>query len=413
MATQLNTPPPIDAPPPTHASAPNIEPQPSVHAEPPDPMEDGLLDAINQAKTDQDAAAAADDARDAADKPDDATDDKPEPKEAEPKDDATPKDKAKLEIKPTEPEEAPSEIPENAPVPRKAEEWRKFKASYNEKNALLKDREAKLAEWEQRRADIDQMDAIRAERDSLAAQLKESSVVGDPTITAPIDSAIEGTLESAKETLSEEQVGALQGIARLPAGKYRTEQLKAFVEGLEDWQKPIAGSHITELSKLSHQREKAIQHARENVEQILQERQAKMQAAEAQQAEVHKRTFNNVVNEFKGKEGWKDIFEQQDFAKEWLDAAQSTFQGKGGTPSDLARKALMAEIAPALLQNALDTAKAVADRDGKIEELNQIIQDLRGSTPRPETYQQTTGIGSAESEDPFVDGLAKTLDSLR
>jgi len=405
--TQLNAPPPIDAPPPTHASAPNAEPPPPTYDEAPDPMEDGLFDVINQAKSDEDAAAAADDAQKAADKEDTK---EPTKTDDTPKDE--PKDKTKLEIKPTDSEEAPSEIPADAPVPRKADEWKKFKAKYNENATLLKDREARLAELEQRKPELEQVEAIRAERDALAAQLKEASVVGDPAITAPIDSAIENTIETAKETLTEEQVAALQGIAKLPPGKYRAEQLKQFVEGLDDWQKPLAGSHITELSNLARQREKAIQHARENVEQILQERQAKMQAVEAQQSELHKRTFNNVVNEFKGKEGWKDIFAQQDFAKEWLDAAQSTFQGKGGTASDLARKALMAEIAPALLQNALDTAKTVSERDGKIDELNQIIQQLRGSTPRPETYRETTGIGGGESDDPFVDGLAKTLASI-
>ena len=407
MATQLNTPPPIEAPPPTSASAPNIEPPPPTHSEAPDPMEDGLLDVINQAKAESDAAEAADDARS-------ASDEKPAAKET--KQDATktddaPDTKSKLEIKPTESDDAPSEIPADAPVPRVSSEWKKFKGKYNEVHTLLKDRDTKLAEWEARRPELEQIEAIRSERDSLAAQLKEASVVGDPAITAPIDSAIDSTLESAKETLTEEQVANLQGIAKLPPGKYRAEQLKGFVEGLDDWQKPIAGAHITELSKLSNQREKAIQNARDNVEAILQERQAKMQAAESHQSELHKRTFNNVVNEFKGKEGWKDIFAQQDFAKEWLDAAQSTFQGKGGTATDLARKALMAEIAPALLQNALETAKSVSERDGKIEELNEIITQLRGATPRPESYTETTGIGR-ESDDPFVDGLARTLNSL-
>ncbi len=78
--------------------------------------------------------------------------------EVKPKLDFTPKEPAKAEA-------AVEEIPEDAAVPRKSEDWKKFRKSYNETRALLRDRDAKLAELQNKTESLKQLEFIQKERD--------------------------------------------------------------------------------------------------------------------------------------------------------------------------------------------------------------------------------------------------------
>ena len=231
-------------------------------------------------------------------------------------------------------------------------------------------------------------------------------MVNDPELTRQFDEATDASVTAAKDNLGDEALAnTMAAIAKLPPGKYRQEQLRSFIESAEDWQKPLITTHLAEMTRINVQREKTLQMARANVDQVLQMKAAKEQEFTRQQEAQYSRTFDSVVNELKGRPGYKDIFEQGDFAQSWLAAAKQTYQGTGSDPAQLAAKALKAELADPLIQHAISREKDVAERDAKIAELEGVVSKLRGSTPSP----NTTGFPSnaPTTEDPFLDGLMK------
>jgi hypothetical protein len=297
----------------------------------------------------------------ASDKPDATKPEAPVLPDTAPKLDFTPKTAAAPE--PT------AEIREDEPVPRTSADWKKFRQAHNERAALLKDRDAKIAEFGQKAESFKQLESIQKERDELASKLKEYSVVGDPSLTKDIDARMSFVADKAKAGLDPKKAAILDAITRMPSGDAREKMLVEFFEDLPPHKQGIIAAHIASMEQLTAERESRIEEARTNADSVLQQRQAQQAQAQAQRQQHLDAGFQSALGELKGKDGWKEIFANPEVASRVEAEAKQIYSGNVTDAKALASKALLASITPMLMDWAIAMGTKYAEAEKTISEL--------------------------------------------
>jgi len=305
---------------------------------------------------------------------------------------------------PPESAESAAEWQDNLKVPQKRADWDAYKTKHNSTVQELKAAQARATELESQAVDSTKLKALQEQVAEYERQIKTATVLNDPNLTKPMDDGLKMVADTAKAGLVPEQATAFEAILQMPPGKARETAMASFSEDLPAWQQGTLGSFIGEADKLRGQRNAIIESARTNAEQILQQQQAigqqQQEAAKQRQSAV----FDSAVAEFKGLDGWKDVFGDE-ANKVFLDSAKNVFQGNVGSERDLAKKAIMAETAPALLEHAIDVSGQLATKDARITELEAAVKTLKGGGDPPETVQG----GGSEAEEDFLSGAAKAF----
>jgi hypothetical protein len=330
--------------------------------------------------------------------------------EAEPKQPSEPKLKfGTKEEKPTE-QPAPEEVKwdETASVPRRREDWDKFREARNREvtglTEKLKGYEAKLAELEPKAADLGSLAELKAKVQTYEQQIQEATVLNDPQLTADLDARLKHALTPARASLDEKAVAEFEQLAGLPPGKHRDKLFGELVDEMPAWQQAKLATVLATADMINGERSDRLANAKANAAQYLQQ---KAQQQQAMQAEIQKRNnilFDSTVSELKQQPGFKDIFNDDGFAKQWVESARNVFAGNTGDAKMLANKALMAEIAQPLMAYAIEQTQSAESAKAKIAELEAELKKYAGASPSPNT---TAPAGSPDSEDPFMDGFNK------
>jgi hypothetical protein len=342
----------------------------------------------------------------------DASKEEAPPKE-EPKADEGPKLKlGSKEEKPAEP--APEEVKwdDTAPVPRKREEWDKFREARNKEvtglTEKLKAYEAKLAELEPKAADLGSLEELKAKVQTYEQQIQEATVLNDPQLTADLDARLKHALSPAKSTLDEKAAAEFEQLAALPPGKHRDKLFGELVDDMPAWQQAKLATVLATADMINGERSDRLANAKANAAQYLQQ---KAQQQQAMQAEVQKRNnllFDSTVSELKQQPGFKDIFNDEGFAKQWVESARNVFAGNTGDAKVLANKALMAEIAQPLMAYAIEQTQSAESAKAKIAELEAELKKYASASPTPNT---STPSSPTQGDDPFMDGLMRAYNA--
>jgi hypothetical protein len=363
------------------------EPAPPVATDTSDPFDSALDDAMKK------------DLRATPDEPGGPTPAEPTPT---PQDPTKPKDTPKPE-KSHEPEKAtalklsvpeakveapvPEEIPEDAPVPRHSAEWKKFRQANNERVALLKDREKKLAEFETKADQLKELDAIRAERDQLQARVKEATVLSDPALTKPFDEAVAKEVVIAKDRMDPEKHAAFEAISVMPPGKYRDAALREFFDGMEVWQQTAIANSLDRIDRAHSDRAASVQDARANADKIIAARQQESEQVKEAVRQRSEQAFSRVTDELKAVPGWQDLLGHAEAGPKIIAESRKIYSGDIRVESDLARYAIHAAVAPMLMQHAIDLTK-------QLTEMESTLGKVRAATP---------GLGSGTTATPKSD----------
>lgn len=273
------------------------------------------------------------------------------------------------------PEDLNHELTEDFKVPSRRADWDKFREDrnriYREKEELRK----QLEETKTKVVDPEEIASLRKERDELVARYKEASVVNDPTLTADIDQRLEATIKLAKGALTDAaKAESVEQILRMPRGPYRDKAMAEVFEDIPPWQQSLVAAHIATADQAMFERDGRIQAARQNADAIIKQRQ--QQAEMQKQARIAKveKVFTDVTNEFKSKDGWKDIMANPELARVVEGDAKTTFSGGVQDEAELGRKAYHAAMAPMVMKVALELTK-------RNNELEATIAKLRGASP--------------------------------
>jgi hypothetical protein len=320
--------------------------------------------------------------------------------QAEPVTQESPKeaDKPKLDIKATKTEAAAevgtteaeiTDIPEDAPVPRKSEDWKKFRQAYTHARALLQDREAKVAELQKQAESLKDVEVLRKERDELQARVKEISVLGDPAVTRDLDAKIEKVSTMAKTGLDAGKQAMFEAAIRMPPSEAKDRALASLFEDLPSHKQGVISAHLATIEQVQAEREARLEEAKANVDTIYQQREQAQLAAKQERSATLERAYQDATNELRSKEGWKDLFEDAGFSQQMAREAKEIYSGNVNDPKVLAQKAYMAAVAPALMTVAIDQANKVA-------ELEAVVAKLRGATP---SISSTTPAASRPDDD--------------
>ena len=379
-------------------------PTPTVDIPPPtapmtgesDDIFDGLEDAIRQ---DQET-------------PDAPKKGEPEP-EKKPAQEDKPDEAPKLKLGTQEQksaEPAPEEVKwdDTAPVPRRREDWDKFREARNREVTTLTDKlkgyETKLAELEPKAADLGALEELKAKILTYEQQIQEATVLNDPQLTADLDARLKHALTPAKAALDEKVAAEFEQLAGLPPGKHRDKLFGELVDEMPVWQQAKLATALATADMINGERSDRLASAKANAAQYLQQKQQQQEAMHAEVKKQHNILFDSTVAELKQQPGFKDIFNDDGFAKQWVESARNVFAGNTGDAKMLANKALMAEIAQPLMAYAIEQTQSAESSKAKIIELEAELKKYAGASPTPST---TTPTGAPESEDSFMDGLNK------
>jgi hypothetical protein len=329
------------------------------------------------------------------------------PDAAKPAEKSQPGETPKLNIR-AQDEPVPDHIPDDAPMPRQSAEWKKFRNALNESRALLKDREAKLAEVSKLAESAKELDSIRQERDELAQRIKLAALEGDREITAPYDSEAALVRDLAKQELATDKVDGFESILKMPPGVFRKKALAEFTEDMTPIEASMIAQRVSDHDKIMAKRNKAVEEARGNYENIVKQRDAAAVAQKQAKQEAMQRAFERTMNDVRSQDGWRDLLapenatpEHKAFAEKIVKAANQIFNGNVGDERELARASLHAVAAPVLMGELLSKEKELVALKKQLESMN-------AATPSASSTNRGTTI-STNSSDDFLDGIHRLI----
>ena len=299
-----------------------------------------------------------------------------EPADTKPKLDLTPK-KAGAESDADAVAKARQSLKDGGPVPRSSEYWKRWK---HDADLVTTDLDRKL---QKALTELDliktqgtpDMAALRDERDKLAQQLKEYSVLGDPSLTLEFDQKIQAAVESSKSGLDAKKAALFETLARMPASDAKDNLAAEFYEDMSTAKQIAFGAKLNRLEELMGERDAKIKDARANADAYLQRRTEQANAAKQARVETLNRAFTQVITERRQEEGWSDLLGNEEIAKALEADAKRLYSGSEQDPRVAARRALDAAVTPLLLPYAVGQAKELA-------ELKDLVEQMKSARPK-------------------------------
>jgi hypothetical protein len=308
-------------------------------------------------------------------------------------------DKPKLDLTPDHSDDALDKIESPS-----AKDWKLLKTTKKELQQQLKAAQAEAEQLKTKTADIERVQELQAKVNEYEAQLKEASVLSDPALTRDIDRRLKVVHETVAASLDDAKAQEFSAIMALPPGKHRDKVVGEFMEDIPAWQQGKMGTLLARADELNAERNAILGEAKANIDAVISQRK-EMQVKQQEQVRARQNlTFETVANEFKQLPGWKEIFGDPEQAKPFLDAAKNVFHGNVGSEKDLARKTILAETAPALLEHAIDVSKQLVDKDQKIAGLEAELKKYKDATGIPNTLG---GAAPGGGDEDFVSGAVK------
>lgn len=203
-------------------------------------------------------------------------------------------------VKPTEPAK-----PEGEPIPEKLSHKNfkevlaardEFRTKYEAAEKRAKEIEAKLQEQSTRTPpELEETKKLLAEKDHFISQfMLEQSDEFQNAFTRPIEQAI----LDAKDVVGGEKGDRLAEILKAPDGKWRTDQIKAFVGELEDdYEKGVVRDSVNALRKLERSRKDELAKAGTNIQALKQMHLKRQEEQAVQQKEMRSKLVQSSLNE--------------------------------------------------------------------------------------------------------------------
>jgi hypothetical protein len=165
------------------------------------------------------------------------------------------------------------------------------------------------------------------------------------------------------------------------------------LDGVPTWQQGVLSAHVAMMDRLGVQRDQRLQNAKQNADAIIKQRQAQAEAEKQHRVQRVEKVFGDVTNEFKSRDGFKDLFVNPEIAKVLEQEARGIYAGGVSDEAELARKAYHAAITPILMHTALEMAK-------ENEELKATVTKLRGLKPGASSVGSAAAAPASDA-DPF------------
>lgn len=168
-----------------------------------------------------------------------------------------------------------------------------FKNKYEAAEKKAKELEARIQEQSRPSPEFEEAKKQLAEKDQFINQfMLEQSDEFQNAFTRPI----EQTIQDAKDIVGGEKGERLAEILRAPDGKWRTDQIKAFVTELEDdYEKGVVRDSVNALRKLERGRKDELQKAGTNIQALKQLHLKRQEESQAQQKEARERLTNYAL----------------------------------------------------------------------------------------------------------------------
>lgn len=298
-----------------------------------------------------------------------------------------------LVAKPADPAPAPKDDDE---MPKRKADWDKFRKARTEAETALKAdiaaREKEIATLKEQVAkaaeppEVDlgtktRLDALEAENKRLTEVVRELDVTQHPKFKEVWDKKVDSQIAAAKEIVGETKAADIERILRLQDKPYRREQLKAFIEDMDDDVDRGALLYaVQELDKISRDRQADIDFEKRR-------REANESTKESQYKEIlkqRKAKFDQAVREFQDPKTGNFAFQLVPGNDAWNQKVMESIKGAEklifGRPTEeeIGKAAFFSQALPTVVEAYLSDQKAWAAEKASLE--NQ-IKELKGSSP--------------------------------
>ena len=294
---------------------------------------------------------------------------------------------------------------DRAPVPHKREQWDKFREKHNKLVQEYESVKSKAADLESHTAELSKYQELQQKVTEYEQQIKEASILNDPNLTKDVDSRMKSLVELSTSGLDEKQAAELQGIIQMPPGKHRDKALMAFADDMPPFKQAQLGAWVARADEYRHERDHIIASAKENADGILKQRQTQFAVQQEQMKQQYAKSFDAAASDLAKLPGWAAIFSDSENVKPYLESAKNVYFGNAGTPKDLAKKAITAEIAPAIMEYAIGVEQQLVEMKKANEELEATLKKYKGGSPAPNTL----GTKSSGGDFDFVTGAAQAF----
>ena len=337
--------------------------------------------------------------------------------------DATPKPDAK----PGNAEAKKAEVPgKEDKMPRSSTDWDKYKKVHAEKEAKLqaevttwqtrhKELEAKVKEIEQKATQAGavppeatkELEAVKKENEEMSNRLRVLDVTQHPKFQAFFDGKVNAQKDLAKRIVGADKFGEFEEVLALPEGKYKNDQLDAFVADLPMLQQSRIGGVLNTLEAINQERSEEISKSSELRTKLTEEEKGRAQKTQADSIALRDKLTAEAVAELSDPEtGWA-LFQKKEGDDAWnggvdarIGAAKRLLTGKDMKPADFVKAAFHATAFPDLLQAYSADMKA---RDETIAGLEAQVKKLSAAQPKggADTNGGDTKSGARFGQNPF------------
>lgn len=305
--------------------------------------------------------------------------------------------------------------------PRKAADWKQFKAARKEEKAALeKQRDDIKAEKERLATEIEtlrksgpspELDELRKERDALSDRLRTVAVEKHPKFEAYFAKKTGDQIELAKQIVGSEHAASIEKLLKQPDSDYRRQSIRELVAALDPLDQSQVGGVLNSLSQIERERQTEISNARTNFDALTKQEQDANTQRQTQRFKDAEKTFNDTVARAKAENFLfknSDNTEWNKSVEERLSAARKlVFETQD--PPRLMQAALDAVAMPALLQDSLAKAKEIESLKAQVARLSAAAPTATpGERPASEKGDEPAikpGMNPWEASQKFVQSM--------
>lgn len=285
---------------------------------------------------------------------------------------------------------------DDAPQPRRAEDWKAFKAKQKERRAALeKERDTVQAQVKALTTELEaakktaltpasapeiealrkELAGLKTERDTLDARLKVVDLANHPQFKSYYTDRINAQIERARAIAGKELAPAIEKLLAQPQSDARDEQLDSLLADLTPMKSGQLSAIATRVGELQSERDAELAKASENAARIETERMARAKA----DTTAREKFVADTLAELRGTDEFKDVVNDAE-----VDLTRRIALGGTKDPKDMLRLFLRG-------LSYSKTVAALAERDKTIADLRAEVTALKAAEPRA-----TAGAPGAE-----------------
>lgn len=225
-----------------------------------------------------------------------------------------------------------------------------------------------------------QLDAIAKERDEARGHLRQVAIERDPAFEKEYKLAVNAAIGMAKTVVGIANADAVEKVLNMQPGEYRDAAVDKLMENLPAYKQSQIGMALGRMDEIRATKAAKIADTQANWQKYQQEQQL---VQERQQAEATT-LFEQQLQDWSGDKGLA-VLQKRDGDTEWNDKVDKTaelareiFSGNLNSPKDVAKAAIWAASAPALLDELKIALGRIKELEGGQTQDAQLQPGARG-----------------------------------